>query len=193
MNEQKYFSIPEAAKTCGVSRTTLWNWVKSGKINAFITPGGHHRILQEDMDSFLRKNSLASFDKTTRSTILVVDDDPLVLEMFQKKLTRANFQVETASDGFSAGIKISQIEPDLVLLDLFMDKMDGFEVCRMIRQNPKLNTIKILALTGMDTPENQTRIIREGADDYLPKTVDFKTVMQRIDSLLGTASEERHE
>ena len=128
-----------------------------------------------------------------KQTILVVDDDPLVLEMFQKKLTRANFQVETASDGFSAGIKISQIEPDLVLLDLFMDKMDGFEVCRMIRQNPKLNTIKILALTGMDTPENQTRIIREGADDYLPKTVDFKTVMQRIDSLLGTASEERHE
>jgi excisionase family DNA binding protein len=180
-----YYSIPEAAKTCGVSRTTLWKWVKSGKINAFITPGGHHRILREEMNRFLEENGTASSGKSAFSSILVVDDDPLVLEMFQLKLKGGGYRVETASDGFTAGIKLTQLDPDLVILDIFMDNMDGFEVCRMIRQNPELNHTRILALTGLDTPENQARIIREGADDYLPKTVDFKTVAQRIDALLG--------
>lgn len=189
MNKQ-YYSIPEAAKTCGVGRTTLWNWVKSGKIIAFTTPGGHHRILREDMDRFLNGIDSTYSRKSACRKILVVDDDPLVLDMFQMKLNSARYQVETASDGFSAGFKMSQIIPDLVVLDLFMDNVDGFEVCRMIRQSPELKNIRILALTGMDTSENQARIIREGADDYLPKTVDFKTIMQRIDSLMGTASEE---
>lgn len=67
-NAQTYYSIPEAAKTCGVSRTTLWKWVKSGKINAFVTPGGHHRILQEDMHRFLNENGSASCGKEVNRT-----------------------------------------------------------------------------------------------------------------------------
>ena len=187
MKTEIYYSIPEAAKTCGVSRTTLWNWVKSGRINAFITPGGHHRILREEMDRFLEVNVSASSARPAANSILIVDDDPLVLEMFHLRLKGCGYRVETASDGFTAGIKLTRSIPDLVVLDIFMDHVDGFEVCRTIRGNPELSHTRILAFTGMDTPENRKKIVAEGADDYLPKTVDFNTVMQRIEALLGTA------
>lgn len=185
MKTETYYSIPEAAKTCGVSRTTLWKWVKSGRINAFITPGGHHRILREEMARFLEENVSASSARPAVNSILVVDDDPLVLEMFRRKLA-VGYRVETASDGFMAGVKLTRSIPDLVVLDIFMDNVDGFEVCRTIRGNPALNHTRILAFTGMDTPENRKKIVQEGADDYLPKTVDFNTVMQRIEALLRT-------
>ena len=186
MKTETYYSIPEAAKTCGVSRTTLWKWVKSGRINAFITPGGHHRILREEMARFLEENVSAPSARPAVNSILVVDDDPLVLEMFQRKLSGGGYRVETASDGFTAGIKLSRSIPDVVVLDIFMDHVDGFEVCRTIRGNPDMNHTRILAFTGMDTPENHQKIVDEGADDYLPKTVDFNTVMQRIEALLGS-------
>lgn len=187
MKTEMYYSIPEAAKTCGVSRTTMWKWVKSGRINAFITPGGHHRILREEMDRFLEEHFSVASVRPAANSILIVDDDPLVLEMFQHRLKGGGYHVETASDGFMAGIKLTRSIPDLVVLDIFMDNMDGFEVCRTIRGNPELSHTRILAFTGMDTPENRKKIVQEGADDYLPKTVDFNTVMQHIESLLGTA------
>ncbi len=76
-------------------------------------------------------------------------------------------------------------KPDLVLLDLFMNGIDGFEVCRTIKQNPDLQSIKVLVMTGHDTPENKSRVFQEGADGYLPKTIDFKTVLTHINSFLS--------
>lgn len=185
MEPQEFYSIPEAAKHCGVSRTTLWNWVKSGKVHSFVTPGGHHRILREDVSRLLEAGDPQPAKTTDLHSILVVDDDPFVLEMFKARLKGGRYRVETASDGFSAGLIMSRFQPDLVVLDLFMDNMDGFEVCRTIRNSAELKHARILALTGMDTPENRARILTEGADAYLAKTADFKTIKERIDSLLG--------
>jgi len=183
-DSSKYYSIPQAAKACGVDRTTMWNWVKAGNVEAFVTPGGHHRILHETVEQILQVKPLPVDKSPQEKMILIVDDDPLVRETFGIRLDRAGYQVETVSDGFQAGLKLLQAKPDLVLLDLFMNGIDGFEVCRTIKQNPDLNAIKILVMTGHDTPENKSRIFKEGADGYLPKTVNFKTVLKHINSVL---------
>jgi len=186
----KYYSIPQAAKVCGVDRTTMWNWVKAGNVEAFVTPGGHHRILHTTIDKLLLSKPLPVANSSPEKTILIVDDDPMVRDTFVKRLERAGFRVETASDGFQAGFKVFQVKPDLVVLDLFMNGVDGFEVCRTIKQNPELQSIIVLVMTGHDTPENKSRTLKEGADGYLPKTVSFKTVLKHINSYLSSREDE---
>jgi len=105
-DSNKYYSIPQAAKVCGVDRTTMWNWVKAGNVEAFVTPGGHHRILQETVEQLLQAKPLPVEKSPRGKMILIVDDDPLVRETFGIRLDRAGYRVETASDGFQAGLKM---------------------------------------------------------------------------------------
>lgn len=178
-----YCTIPQAAKFCGVDRTTMWNWVKAGNVEAFVTPGGHHRIPKAAVMKLLKASPAIKQDGELK-TILIVDDDPVILETFRMRLEREKYLVHTASDGFTAGLKVIQEKPDLVLLDLFMDGIDGFDVCRDIKQNPDLKSILVLVMTGHDTPANKTKIMNLGADGYLPKNVGFRAVLKYINTFL---------
>jgi len=183
--DRAYYSIPEAARTCGVSRATMWNWVKSGKINAFVTPGGHHRIRCEEMDRLVKANGFVRETPAAPKSILIVDDDPTVRKIFQHKLERAGYQVATAANGFDAGVLVSLRHPDLVLLDLFMEGVDGFEVCRTIKTNPDMQKTKVLAISGVNDEATQSRILAEGADGFIAKDTDLKTLLERIQALLN--------
>ncbi len=188
MTKQKDFlTIPEAAKICAVNRSTLWRWIKSGKLQASVTVGKHHRILKEDLEAFLIDNGMFPLAKKQfpRNKILIVDDNPLILKAFKKTFFLANYEVETAQEGFEAGAKVMQFKPDLIILDLIMPGMDGFEVCKYLKKDPATSHIIIVALTGYDTEENRKRIIAAGADAYFTKPVDKDTLVQQVDSLLG--------
>jgi excisionase family DNA binding protein len=180
-----FLTVPEAAKLCGVSRATMWNWVKSDKVKAFTTMGGHHRILKSHMDQLLQEIGLRPEGASPGGSILIVDDDPSVRRMLKQRLENLNYQVETASDGFQVGIIVQKFKPDLIILDLCMAGLDGFQVCRTIKQDPELRRIRILSLTGFDIPENKSRILQEGADGYIAKTADFSEVLAQIRILLS--------
>jgi excisionase family DNA binding protein len=179
----KFYTVSEAANHFGVDRRTISRWIKSGKIKAVVTPGGHHRILCQEIDHFLEQNGFLQ-KNVTGNTILVVDDDESVRETLKERLLREKLNVETASDGFKAGIKVRDVKPDLIILDLMMEGMDGFEVCRTIRGDSTLKKCKILLMTGFDTPENRDKAMREGVDEYSPKGVDFKILLEKISALL---------
>ncbi len=182
-----FLTIPEAAKICAVNRSTLWRWIKSGKLQASVTVGKHHRILKEDLEAFLIDNGMYLLAKKQfpRNKILIVDDNPLILKAFSKTFSLANYEVETAKDGFETGAKVMQFKPCLIILDLIMPGMDGFEVCEYLKNDPTTSHIKIVALTGYDTEENRERIIAAGAEAYFTKPVDKSTLIQQVDSLLG--------
>ncbi|MCP3890506.1 MAG: response regulator, partial [Desulfobulbaceae bacterium] len=181
-NRKKFYTASEAAEEFGVDRRTISRWVTSGKIKAIITAGGHLRILRSEINALLDKNGFSKCPPSARS-ILVVDDDESVRKTLSQRLARENFLVETASDGFNAGLKVRDTKPDLVILDLMMEGIDGFEVCRSIKSNDALKETKILIMTGYDTPENRERAIREGADDYLAKSGSFKNILKHINKL----------
>lgn len=183
-NENKFCTVPEAAKKFGVDRKTMYRWVTDGKINSIVTPGGHHRILCSEIDMLLEKNAFSKGTATRERSILVVDDDEAVRKTFQQKLTRENYSVETSSNGFEAGIKARDIKPDLIILDLMMEGGDGFDTCRVIKRDKLLKKSKILIITGYDTPENREKILQEGADDYMSKGVPFENILKRIHLLL---------
>lgn len=189
MNQGKQFiTVPEAAKRCGVGRTTFWRWVKSGEIKAVVTPGGHYRIRSEDVENFLtgkNNRSIRTKNISKAKTILIVDDDQKVHQALKAQLSRQDFRLESAFDGFQAGVKVAQNKPDLIILNIFMPGIDGFEVCRMVRDNDNFKEIKILAMTGCDTPENKERILDSGADAFLAKPVTRQALCGQVHVLLA--------
>ena len=115
--------------------------------------------------------------------VLIVDDDPQIQELLTEMLSHSGLRTEVAGDGFEAGIKVMSFKPGLIILDLFMPGMDGFEVCKRIKKDRNTSHIKILVITGYDTVENRARIIREGADYFLPKPLDRETILSAINLL----------
>jgi len=114
-------------------------------------------------------------DKLSRfRKILIVDDDPDVSDFLVEliKMRHVQWAIETAKDGFTAGRKLGEYDPDLVILDLMLPGIDGFGVCRMIREDSALTDVKVLAITGYDSEEMRNKILNCGADDYLAKPMD---------------------
>ena len=186
--DKEIFTVPQAAKYFAIGRVTLWKYVKSGELKASLTPGGHYRVLKKDLEAFARKKGmypLASYHPPVKNKILIVDDDDQIRDLYTKILRIHKYETDTASDGFEAGVKVMGFEPDLIILDLFMPGMNGFEVCRRIKEDPGKADIKILIFTGHDSVENRERIMAQGADDYLVKPVSNNIFLRRVDSLLN--------
>lgn len=101
--------------------------------------------------------------------ILVVDDDPFILDMYVMKFKEQGFQVETATDGATALEKIVTARPDLVLLDVVMPIMDGFDVMRKIKENKTPRIYKVIFLTNFGQKEDVERGMELGADGYIIK------------------------
>jgi CheY-like chemotaxis protein len=117
--------------------------------------------------------------------ILIVDDDPQLLDMLNEMLSAHKYETETASSGFEAGTKVVKFKPGLIILDLIMPEMSGFEVCRRIKEDPDTSHIKILAITGYDTEENRNQIMEAGADGYIPKPLKMDILIRYVEDLLG--------
>ncbi len=184
---KQYFTMSQAAGICAVNRTTMLRWVRSGKIEAYSTPGGHKRILSEVLKKWLEDNQMPFDinelqDKKTR--ILIVDDDRTVRMYLTKILKGVLIETETAADGFIAGKKIVQFRPDLVILDLSMPYMDGFEVCKTLKADHDTSEIKIIVLTGHATEENRKRAISAGADAFLKKPSSKNELLSCIEKTL---------
>ena len=114
------------------------------------------------------------------SAILIVDDDPTARETLVAMLEGGDYQLEMAMDGFQALKMLEKLEVDLILLDVMMPGMDGFEVCRRIRSTPKLAEVPILILTALDDRASLLRGIEAGADDFLSKPVDRHELAARV-------------
>jgi DNA-binding response OmpR family regulator len=95
------------------------------------------------------------------------------------------FNIHEASNGFEAGQEIIDVRPHLVILDLNLPGMDGFQVCKIIRGDARLKHIKILAISGFDTAETHKRILEAGANEFLPKPFKPQAVKEKILSLLA--------
>lgn len=129
-------------------------------------------------------------DQTTSpqpATILVVDDSPLNLNMVEQVLRRSGYTVHSAENGFAALEALEKIKPDLVVLDVMMPGMDGFEVCQRLRANERTAQIMVLMLTAHDTLVEKMRGFEAGADDYMTKPYEVPELRRRVAALLDRA------
>lgn len=194
MRDKAVFTTFEAAKLCHVSPLSIINWVNAGRIPAFRTPGGHRRIRREDLARFMRENGIPLpedlRDGTGRSRVLVVDDEDAIRDIFAESLSRRStpYDVMTAADGFEAGRLVATFRPDVVLLDLRMPGLDGFQVCRTIKGDSESASTVVIAMTGYHTPETEARILECGAVRCLSKPIEPSAVATVIDTVLEQAA-----
>jgi len=189
---ERLLTTGEIAEYCQVSRVTVFQWIKKHQIPAFSTPGRHYRVKLSDFRRFLEEYHMpvdpAFFDQY-KERILVVDDEPDVVAFIIAALKEGMEEhrvLETAADGFEAGLKIASFNPHLIILDLMMPGLDGFKVCEQVKSDPETAHIKVLVVTGFGTEDNIERALQLGADGYLLKPLaGVDQLQERVRDLLG--------
>ncbi len=117
--------------------------------------------------------------------ILIVDDEPNIVISIEFLMKQAGYNVEVAHDGEEALEKTEIFQPDLILLDVMMPKINGFEVCRRVRSNSDWSTIKVIMLTAKGREVEVTKGLALGADSYVIKPFSTKELMAEVKFILG--------
>jgi two-component system cell cycle response regulator len=123
-------------------------------------------------------------DSMQKKSILIVDDDPLNLKLLVNKLSREEYRILTASDGKEAVEQAQKELPDLILLDIMMPVMDGYQATETLKNNPETKDIPIILITALDGTEEKLRGLEAGSDEFLNKPVNTAELLARVKSLL---------
>jgi DNA-binding response OmpR family regulator len=119
--------------------------------------------------------------------ILLVDDEPYILRSLSYLLTREGFAVETASNGEEGLARLRQLRPPLVFLDIMMPRMNGYEVCEQIKQDPALANTYVIMLSAKGQQIDRERGLLGGADEYMTKPFSPREIAQRVRELFAHA------
>lgn len=188
--KEKTFSTIDVAKLLDVYSSTIARWVDEGKIKAYVTPGGHRKIRREDLIEFLEKYNMPipkEIELSEKYKILVVEDEVEIQKMIIRILKPKSdkYEIITANDGFQAGHALTTYNPDLVILDLMLPGINGFEICRLIKKvRPET---KILAISGYSTEENKKKILDAGANEFMSKPFEIDELLSKVTDILGDA------
>ncbi len=128
-----------------------------------------------------------------QGTILVIDDTPENLTVLRKCLTDHHYRVAVARNGKVALERAKRIRPDLILLDILMPGIDGFEVCRQLKEDKMTRAIPVIFMTALDTSEDKLKGFEAGAEDYVTKPLNNQEVLARVHThvTLYTLQQER--
>ena len=122
-------------------------------------------------------------------SVLVVDDDPFIARLLEIELHAAGFRVRTAGNGVQALELVHEHVPDLVLADVMMPVMDGFELTRRLRADQRTSSMRVILLTALGVSSGRDEGMHVGADEYVVKPFEVPQLIQRLRELLGDARE----
>jgi CheY-like chemotaxis protein len=145
-------------------------------INDYLTKPFKIEALMDKVNQLLRN---------AQKKILVVDDDKNLVKSLKYQLGKRGYSASVASNGKLALGKVDSQPPDLILLDIMMPEMDGYEVMKALKQQPKTAQIPILVMTGVDIDGSRVKALSVGATDYFTKSGGFSKMFETIESILG--------
>ena len=183
---KQVFTTGEAAEICNVSQQTIIRCFDSGRLQGFRVPGSRfRRIPRGELVRFMKTNEIPTdaLESTTRR-ILMVDDDPQILSMFTDVFGEdERFEIQSASNGYDAGMATQQFKPHLVLLDFMLPDINGNRVCEAIKANPDLEGTKVLIISGV-VKQEEVAELGELADGFVKKPFDIEDLLRTMESLL---------
>ena len=186
------FRASEIARICRTSRQTVNRWLNSGAIHGFRpTKTSDWRITRKDLLQFMKENSIP-FDllnEEEKIKVLVVDDEVNLANIIVRALRDdEGLLAEAANSGFTAGIKLENFKPDVVILDIFLGDMDGRELFEYIRQDPEHGDIKVIGITGMLDEDKIDDMLEDGFDGFLIKPFDIEALRNLIHETIGVST-----
>ncbi len=166
----------------------MLRWVKANVLPSYQTGGGRWRILRSDLVSFMQDRGMPIPPDLAPEppTVVIVDDDVGFASALKRIVSsrRPDARVLTASDGFSGGMLVAEEQPHLLLLDVQMEGLDGVEVCRRIRANEALNSVRIVIVSGFLTDEAEVELLGLGVERCYRKPLPPTVVHDIVDRTL---------
>jgi two-component system OmpR family response regulator len=190
----RFLTTGQIAAGCQVTIPTVKRWIREGHLTAFQTAGGHYRITEDEFRRFqsahrMPTDAASPTEREGLPRILIVDDDGALLETLSEALTvDGRYKVELAQDGYEGLIKVGSFSPDLLLLDIRMPGLNGFQVCRRVKADPRAGVTRILAMSGHGGELAREQILEAGADGFLEKPIGLERLQAEVVRLLAPAA-----
>jgi excisionase family DNA binding protein len=184
-NEPDWLTLGQAAKYLGMAQSTIRKWSDTGRLPAFYTPGGHRRYRRADLDHFLERGGATTFVPRRpegRRLILIVDDDESLREFVRVNLEMEGYAVREAADATEGLAALEEEPPDLILLDVMMPKVDGWEMLRRVRERHGVDSIPVIMFSGK--VDNGGEAERQGAQGFIGKPFDPQQLIESTKQLL---------
>jgi excisionase family DNA binding protein len=184
----EWLTLGQAARYLGVAQSTIRKWSDQGRLPAFYTPGGHRRYRLRDLDAFVAGSAGGAPAARTRPAplVLIVDDDPRIREFVRVNLEMEGFAVREAGSA-DEGLEALEAEPpDLILLDVMMPKVDGWEMLQRVRERHGVDSIQVVMFSGQVEEDAADQAQAGGAQAFVGKPFNPQDLVTRAKDLLGT-------
>jgi len=170
------YTTNDVAKLIQVDGSTVAKWIDKALLTAFRTPGGHRRVRQSDLRTFLQAHQMPIPKELGPAAfrLLIVDDEKPALDALKRVLRRAapSIEVLATTSGVEAILLLAEERPQGALIDLWMPELDGLEVCKAVRQRKSLEGVTLVTMTARFTPDVVAKSKAAGAVECLAKPVD---------------------
>ena len=181
-SDPEWLTLGQAAKYLGVAQSTIRKWSDQGRVPAFYTPGGHRRYRRRDLDSFLDRSGPGGSTQAG-PLVLIVDDDERVREYVRVNLEMEGYAVREAGSAEEGLSVLEDASPDLILLDVMMPEVDGWEMLRRVQERHGVGAIPVVMFSGK-VDEGADEATARGAQGFLGKPFDPQQLIDRAKQLV---------
>jgi excisionase family DNA binding protein len=183
-----WLTLGQAARYLGVAQSTIRKWSDQGRLSAFYTPGGHRRYRLRDLEAFVAGSAGGPPAPRSRPArlVLIVDDDPRVREFVRVNLEMDGFAVREAGSADEGLAALEDEPPDLILLDVMMPKVDGWEMLQRVRERHGVDSIQVIMFSGQVEHDGTDQAEAGGAQAFVGKPFNPQDLVARAKDLLGS-------
>ena len=182
--QPEWLTLGQAAKYLGVAQSTMRKWSDVGRVSAFYTPGGHRRYRRADLDQFLDRSGPAGPPSTSGPRVLIVDDDERLREYVRVNLEAEGYVVREAASAEEGLAALDEESPDLILLDVMMPKVDGWEMLQRVQEKHGVGAIPVIMFSGKVDEESAAEATSRGAQGFIGKPFDPRALIESTKQLL---------
>jgi excisionase family DNA binding protein len=177
--QPEWLTLGQAAKYLGVAQSTMRKWSDLGRVSAFYTPGGHRRYRRADLDRFLDRSGPAGpTGSSAGPLVLVIDDDAALREYVRVNLEAEGYEVREAGGAEEALEALGERSPDLILLDVMMPQVDGWETLRRIQEHTGVGAIPVVMFSGQVDESAAGDTEERGVQGFIGKPFDPRSLIE---------------
>ncbi|TML47065.1 MAG: response regulator [Actinobacteria bacterium] len=182
-SDPDWLTLGQAAKYLGVAQSTIRKWSDQGRVPAFYTPGGHRRYRRPDLDNFLNRSGPGG-SMQQGPLVLIVDDDERVREYVRVNLEMEGYAVREAGSANEGLGVLEEVSPDLILLDVMMPEVDGWEMLRRVQERHGVGAIPVVMFSGKVNEQSAEEATARGAQGFVGKPFDPQQLIEHAKQLL---------